>query len=80
MDKYSLTISTGNTLNSLDELSHMINDIKRTANEIDVLPNANRLTPITIMVIDTISSVKSRTIIKVLLDSGSTTTLINRYS
>jgi hypothetical protein len=30
------------------------------------------------MVVDTISSVKSRILLKVLLDSGSTTTIINR--
>jgi hypothetical protein len=37
-----------------------------------------QLTPVTIMVIDTISSVKSRILLKVLLDSGSTKTMINR--
>jgi hypothetical protein len=36
------------------------------------------LTPVTIMVVDTISSVRSRTLLRVLLDSGSTTTLINK--
>ncbi len=37
------------------------------------------LTPVTIMVVDTISSVRSRTLLlKVLLDSESTTTLINK--
>jgi hypothetical protein len=36
------------------------------------------LTPVTIMVVDTISSVKSRIFLKILLDSGSTTTMINR--
>ena len=85
-NKYSPSISTGNALNSLTTFSNIMdqsyavdsNEIKRTANEISVLPNTNRLTPITIMVIDTISSVKSRKILKVLLDSGSTTTLINR--
>jgi hypothetical protein len=35
------------------------------------------LTPVTMMVGDTISSVRSRTLLRVLLDSGSTTTLIN---
>jgi hypothetical protein len=34
------------------------------------------LTPVTIMVVETISSVGSRTLLKVLLDSESTTTLI----
>jgi hypothetical protein len=36
------------------------------------------LTPAMIMVVDTISSVRSRTLLKVLLDSESTTTLINK--
>jgi hypothetical protein len=47
----------------------------------DVKSNKNspkQLTPLTIMVVDTISSVKSRILLKVLLDSGSTTTMINR--
>jgi hypothetical protein len=49
----------------------------------DVKSNKNspkQLTPVTIMVVDTISSVKSRILLKVLLDSGSTTTMINRNS
>jgi hypothetical protein len=37
-----------------------------------------QLTPVTIMVVDTLSSVKLRILLKVLLDSGSTTTMINR--
>jgi hypothetical protein len=47
----------------------------------DIKSNKNspkQLTPVTIMVVDTISSVKSRILLKVLLDSGSTTTMINR--
>jgi hypothetical protein len=36
------------------------------------------LTPVTIMVVDTISSVKSRILLNVLLDSGSTATMINK--
>jgi hypothetical protein len=36
------------------------------------------LTPVTIMVVDTISSVRSRILLKALLDSESTTTLINK--
>jgi hypothetical protein len=36
------------------------------------------ITPVTIIVVDTISSVRSRTLLRVLLDSGSTTTLINK--
>jgi hypothetical protein len=37
-------------------------------------------TPVSIMVVDTISSVKSRILLKVLFDSDSTTTMINRKS
>jgi hypothetical protein len=37
-----------------------------------------QLTPETIMVVDTISSLKSPILLKVLLDSSSTTTMINR--
>ncbi len=47
----------------------------------DINSNKNipkQLTPVTIVVVDTISSVKSRTLLKVLMDSGSTTTMINR--
>ncbi len=36
------------------------------------------LTPVTIMVVDTISLYRSRTLLRVLLDSGSTTTFINK--
>jgi hypothetical protein len=36
------------------------------------------LTPVTIMVVETICSVMSRTLLKVLLDSESTTTLIHK--
>jgi hypothetical protein len=38
----------------------------------------NNLTPVTIMVVDTISSGKSRILPKVLIDSESTTTMINK--
>jgi hypothetical protein len=38
----------------------------------------NNPTPVTIMVVDTISSVKSRILLKVLLDSGSTMTMLNK--
>ena len=41
-------------------------------------PKELSLTPITIMMIDTIGMKKSRNILKVLLDPGSTKTLINK--
>ncbi len=52
-----------------------------TKEAMDINSNKNcpkQLTPVTIMVLDTISSVKSRILLKVLLDSGSTATMINR--
>jgi hypothetical protein len=58
---------------SLDE-----NEEKGTAGAIS--PPKLQETHLITMVIDTISSVKSREILKLLLDSGSTTTLINRKS
>ena len=42
------------------------------------MPNKKRLTPLSIMVCDTISAVRSRTILKVLFDPGSTVTFISR--
>ena len=42
------------------------------------MPNKKRLTPTSIMVVDTISAVKSRTLLKVLFDQGFTAMLINR--
>jgi hypothetical protein len=47
----------------------------------DIESNENspkQLIPVTIMVVDTISSVKLRILLKVLLDLDSTTTMINR--
>jgi hypothetical protein len=41
-------------------------------------PLNKNLTPVTIMVVDTIGTIKSRKLLRVLLDSGSTTTLINK--
>ena len=41
------------------------------------MPSKKRLTPLSIMVCDTISAVRSRTILKVLFDPGSTVTFIS---
>ena len=51
---------------------------KRDKHTVDVLPSTKNLTPVTIMVVDTIGTVKSRRLLKVLLDSGSTITLIKK--
>ncbi len=53
-------------------------DEQGTINKINVLPSQTKLTPINIMVVDTMSAVKSRRLLKVILDSGPTTTLINK--
>ncbi len=42
------------------------------------IPQSRNLTPVTIMVADTIGTVQSRRLLKALLDSGSTITLINK--
>jgi hypothetical protein len=52
-----------------------------TKEAIDINSNKNilkQLTPVSTMVVDTISSAKSRILLKVLLDSDSTTTMIKR--
>ena len=51
---------------------------KRGEENPDNLCSKRNLTPVTIMVVDTIDTIKSRNLLKVLLDSGSTTTLINK--
>ena len=51
---------------------------KRNKYNSDVPLSTKNLHPVTIMVVDTIGTVKSRRLLKVLLDSGSTTTLINK--
>ena len=68
--------SNGNASNSI------MNNHCYMAEEVHVkptkIPQSRNLTPVTIMVADTIGTVKSRRLLKVLLDSGSTTTLINK--
>ena len=49
-----------------------------TASPAIKMPNKKQLTPTSIMVVDTISTVKSRTLLKVLFDPGSTSTLVSR--
>ena len=84
----SIKVTTGNAPNKLKAINNTVEDAyaiseensdeQGTVNKINVLPNQTNLTPITIMVVDTISAVKSRRLLKVLLDSGSTTTVINK--
>ncbi len=82
--------STGNApkSSSTQPVHHIVTDevytnlVQLSTKEaIDIKSNKNnpkQPTPVTVMVVDTISSVKSRILLKVLLDSGSTTTMINR--
>ncbi len=86
----SLVDSTGNApkSNSTQSVRYIFADDVYTNLEqisakeaMDINYNKNtpkQLTLVTIMVVDTISSVKSRILLRVLLDSGSTTTMINR--
>jgi hypothetical protein len=86
----SMVASTGNAPKNLSTQSvrHIVTDevytnlVQINAKEVmDVKSNKNspkQLTPVTIMVVDTISLVKSRILLKVLLDSGSTSTMIDR--
>jgi len=62
--------TTGNAPNNLEVINNTVadayaiseenSDERGTVNKINVLPNQTNLTPITIMVVDTISAVKSR--------------------
>ena len=84
----STKVTTGNAPNKIEVINNIVEDAyaiseensdeQGTINKINVLPNQSNLTPITIMVVDTISAVKSRRLLKVLLDSGSTMTVINK--
>jgi hypothetical protein len=67
--------STGNAPKSIDSHCYMAEQVHVKTTKI---PQSRNLTPVTIMVADTIGTVKSRRLLKVLLDSGSTTTLINK--
>ncbi len=84
----STKVTTGNAPNKIKVINYIVEDVyaisegnsdeQGTINKINVLPNRSNLAPITIMVVDTISAVKSRRLLKVLLDSGSTMMLINK--
>jgi hypothetical protein len=85
-----IKVTTGNAPNNLEIISNIVEDTYAISeenseeqgiiNKINVLPNQSNLTPITIMVVDTISAVKSRRLLKVLLDSGSTMTIIKKIA
>jgi len=86
----SIKVTTGIAPNNLEIISNIVEDAYAISEEnseeqgiiktINVLPNQSNLTPITIMVVDTISAVKSRRLLKVLLDSGSTMTIIKKIA
>ncbi len=60
------------------DAKYKIDSRKRKRNSIPDSPPNRNLTPVTIMVADSIGAVRSRRLLKVLLDSGFTTTLINK--
>jgi hypothetical protein len=84
----STEFTTGNAPNKLEETNYIVENAyaiseknsseQGAINKMNVLPSKTNLAPITIMVVNTISAVKSRRLLKVLLDSGSITTLINK--
>jgi hypothetical protein len=84
----SSTFSTGNApKNLIIDQWYMVDHIdakskidsrKRKRNSIPDSPQNGNLTPVIIMVADSIGAVRSRRLLKVLLDSGSTTTLVNK--
>jgi hypothetical protein len=84
----SSTSSTGNApKNLIIDLCYMADHIdakskidsrKRKRNSILDSPQNGNFTPVTIMVADSIGAVRSRRLLKILFDSGSTTTLVNK--
>jgi hypothetical protein len=84
----SMENSTGKAPNSINNAQYILTDevyknLEKSNAKKAIGIKANKdtqkyLTLVTIMVVDTISSVKSRILLKVLLDSGSTTTMINQ--
>jgi hypothetical protein len=72
-------LNESSMLESCTDKVYAISEDNGSDKEVDK-PTKNvpqNLTPVTIMVVDTISSVRSRRLLKILLDSGSTTTLVN---
>jgi hypothetical protein len=69
-----------NVLETCTDEVYAISEDNGSDKEVDK-PEKNvpqNLTPVTIMVVNTISSVRSRRLLKILWDSGSTTTLVNK--
>jgi len=84
----SIKVTTGKAPNKLEATNNLVEHAcaiseknskeQGTISKSNVLPSKTNLAPITIMVVDTMSAVKSRRLLKVILDSGPTTTLINK--
>ena len=74
--------STGSSIDSVEYAFPVVeedNEVEKLDPEDKVeLPSSKRLTPLSIMVVDTISAVRSRTLLKVLFDSGSSSTFISK--
>ena len=58
---------------AISEDNHSDKEVDKTNKNVP-----QNLTPVTIMVVDTISSVRPRRLLNILCDSGSTTTLVNK--
>ncbi len=75
------SMASTSSINSIDAYPLVKGQDPPDASEIPLevkMPNTKRLTPISIMVVDTISAIRSRILLKVLFDPGSTATLISR--
>ena len=75
--------STGNTIEQNDHISFLVYPEEDKVTYIIPVPKGGTprdtsLTPITIMIVNSIGLKKSRAILKVLLDPGSTKTMISR--
>jgi len=71
----SISSSTGNAPNTFNTHCYLTEEVYANTTKIS---QSRNFTPVTIMVVDTIGTIKSRRLLKVLLDSGSTATLINK--
>ena len=71
------SLSSGNTPKQL-KMNCICYMAEKVHDNLTEIPQNRNLAPVTIMVVDTIGTIKSRRLLKVLSDSGSTTTLINK--
>jgi hypothetical protein len=78
---HSSSVNSINSFNSVDAYPLIETQDPPEVSEVPLevkMPNKKRLNPTSIMVVDTILTVRSRILLKVLFDPGSTATLISR--